>query len=55
MHVEWRLIAVQVCKLPMKLLTSVYEGYLKQVLRERGRMDVSQAESTVAELVGQAC
>ncbi|KAK6906901.1 hypothetical protein I203_100890 [Kwoniella mangroviensis CBS 8507] len=29
---------------------SVYEGHLKKVLRERGRMDISQCETTVQEL-----
>ncbi|WWC87563.1 uncharacterized protein L201_002453 [Kwoniella dendrophila CBS 6074] len=29
---------------------SVYEGHLKKVLREKGRMDISQCETTVQEL-----
>nr|XP_018264341.1 uncharacterized protein I303_02507 [Kwoniella dejecticola CBS 10117]OBR86499.1 hypothetical protein I303_02507 [Kwoniella dejecticola CBS 10117] len=33
---------------------SVYESHLKKVLRERGRMDISQCETTVQELVSLA-
>lgn len=35
-------------------LMIVYEGHIKKILRERGKMEVGQAESTVGELVSRS-